>query len=103
MVPAATLTSRPVTGCAQVFSARERIAAWSAPRAGGELKSEPTTENRNRAHKAPVELGVVWIITPPHRSGQRTVTIRFRRPRRLGEEHLLRIGGGHCKTLICRP
>ena len=31
----------------------------------GELKSEPTTENRNRAHWAPVGLGVGWIITPP--------------------------------------
>ena len=44
---------------------REQIADWSVLRAGGELKSEPTTENRNRAHKAPVELGVGWIITPP--------------------------------------
>jgi hypothetical protein len=33
------------------------MAVLSAPRTGGELKSEPTTENRNRAHKAPVELG----------------------------------------------
>jgi hypothetical protein len=47
------------------MAARERIADWSIPRAGGELKSEPTTENRNRAHWAPVELGVRWIITPP--------------------------------------
>ena len=70
-------TSRPVTGCDQVFSARERIAVWSDPRAGGELKSEPTTENRNRAHRAPVELGGVWVITPPHKWGERTATIRF--------------------------
>ena len=69
--------------------------------AGGELKSEPTTENRNRAHRAPVELGGVWVITPPDRWGERTVTIRFHRPRSVGEEHLLRIGGDHCETLIC--
>src|SRR5580658_7027790 len=49
MVLAATRVSRRVTGCDQVFSARARIAVWSAPRAGGELKSEPTTENRNQA------------------------------------------------------
>src|SRR5271169_1602161 len=103
MVPAATWRSRPVTGCDQIFPASERIASWSVPRAGGELKSEPTTENRNRAHKAPVELGVVWIITPPGRWGERTVTIRFHRPGSVGEEHLLRIGGDHCETSICRP
>ena len=103
MVLAARRTSRPVTGCDQVFSARERIAVWSAPRAGGELKSEPTTENRNRAQRAPVELGVDWIITPPHEWGEGTATIRFHRPRSVGEEHLLRIGGDHGETLICRP
>jgi hypothetical protein len=41
------------------------MAVLSAPRPGGELKSEPTTENRNRAHWAPVGLGVGWIITLP--------------------------------------
>ena len=35
--------------------------------------------------------------------GERTVTIRFHRSRSVGEEHLLRIGGDHCETLICRP
>jgi hypothetical protein len=65
MVTAEKRASRPVTGCDQVMAARERIADWSVPRAGGELKSEPTTENRNRAHWAPVGLGVGWIITPP--------------------------------------
>ena len=59
MVLAATRKSRPVTGCDQVFSASARMAHWRDPRAGGELKSEPTTENRNRAHKAPVERGCV--------------------------------------------
>src|SRR5271165_2494558 len=103
MVAAATRTLRPVTGCDQAFSARERIAAWSDPRAGGELKSEPTTENRNRAQRAPVELGVDGIITPPHEWVERTVKIRFHRPRSVGKEHLLRIGGDHGETLICRP
>ena len=36
--------------------------------AGGELRSEPTTENRNRAHKAPVELGFVGVITFPRKT-----------------------------------
>ena len=40
-----------------------------AIRAGGELKSEPTTENRNRAHKAPVEQGCFRVITSPHKLG----------------------------------
>ena len=40
----------------------------SAHRAGGELRSEPTTENRNRAHKAPVELGFVGVITFPRKT-----------------------------------
>ena len=35
--------------------------------------------------------------------GERTVTIRFHRSRSVGEEHLLRIEGDHCETLICRP
>src|SRR5208283_3698695 len=103
MVAAANWASRPLVGCDQVLAARQRIAVLSDPRAGGELKSEPTTENRNRAHRAPVELGGVWVITPPDKWGERTVTIRFHRPRGVGEEHLLRIGGDHCETLICRP
>ena len=53
--------------------------------------------------RAPVELGVGWIITPPHERGERTATIRFHRSRSVGEEHLLRIGSDHCETLICRP
>ena len=72
-------------------------------RAGGELKSKPTTENRKRAQRAPVELGVDWIITPPHERVEGTVTIRFHRPNSVGEEHLLRIGGDHGEILICRP
>ena len=60
MVTAENWTSRPVTGCDQVFAARERMAVLSAPRGGGELKSEPTTEKRNRAHRAPVEIGGCW-------------------------------------------
>src|ERR1700677_583663 len=103
MVAAANWTSRPLVGCVQVLAAREWIAVLSAPGAGGQLKSEPTTENRNRAHRAPVELGGVWVITPPHRWGQRTLAIRFDRSRSVGEGHLLRIGGDHSETLICRP
>ena len=102
MVPAATRKSRPVTGCDQVFSARERIAAWSDPRAGGELKSEPTTENRNRAHKAPVELGCFRVITSPHKLGEGTVTTSINRLIKLGDEHLLRVESDHRETSICR-
>src|SRR6516162_5303432 len=100
MVAAANWTSRPLVGWDQVLPARERIAVLSAPCAGGELKSEPTTENRNRAHWAPVELGVLGLITPPERWGERIRTIRFPPPGSVGEEHLLRIGGDQRETLI---
>ena len=36
--------------------------------AGGELRSEPTMENRNRAHEAPVELEFVGVITFPRKT-----------------------------------
>jgi hypothetical protein len=102
MVLAATRTSRPLTGCDQVFSARERIAAWSDPLAGGELKSEPTTENRNRAQGTPVELGCVWVITSPHKSGEGTVTTSINRLINVGDEHLLRVESHHRETSIPR-
>src|SRR5271165_4193777 len=103
MVAAENWTSRRLVGWDQVLAARERIAVLSVPGAGGQLKSEPTTENRNRAHKAPVELGGIGVITTPHRWGERTLTIRFHRSRSVSKEHLLRIGGSHCETLISRP
>src|SRR5262245_21475526 len=103
MVTAANRMSRPVTGCDQVFCARESIAAWSPPRVGGELKSKPITENRNRAHSGAVELGFVGIITSPQRWGEWTTTNRFHRSGSASEEHPLRIAGDHCETLICRP
>src|SRR5271168_2176935 len=103
MVTAEKWTSRPVTGCDQVLSARERSAVWSVPRAGGELKSEPTTENRNRAQRAPVELGVVWVITFPRKRSEGTVTSSIHRPRNVVDEHLLRVDGGQRETSICGP
>ena len=65
MVAAANWTLRPLTGWDHILSARSWIADLSALGAGGELRSEPTTENRNRAHRALVVLGIFWIITPP--------------------------------------
>jgi hypothetical protein len=67
MVAAANWTSRPLVGCDQVLAARERMAALIAPRAGGELKSEPMTEKRKRAHESPGDPGDVWVITLPHK------------------------------------
>src|SRR5262245_55830840 len=102
MVPGATRRSRPVTGCDQVFWARERIACPSALGAGGELKSEPTTENRNRAQRTPVELGCVLVITCPPRVGEGTVTTSINRLIQVGDEHLLRVGSHHRETSIPR-
>jgi hypothetical protein len=61
------------------------MAVLSAPRAGGELRREPTTENRNRAHEAPVELGVVRVITSPHKTGEGTVTSSIHRLKKVGD------------------
>src|SRR6516162_11241916 len=102
MVAAAMRTSRLVRGCDQVFSASERIVCPSAPRAGGELKSEPTTENRNRAHRAPVEPEF-GVITSPHKSGEGPVTTSITRLIKVGDEHLLRVGSDHRETSIRRP
>jgi hypothetical protein len=44
------------------------MAVFSIPRAGGELRSEPTMENRNRAHEVPVELEFVGVITFPRKT-----------------------------------
>src|SRR6516165_8256209 len=98
MVLAAMRTSRPVTGCDQVLSASARIACPSAPGAGGELKSEPTTENRNCAHKAPVELGcrgVIGVIAPPRKVGKGTVTSPIHRRGKVSDERPLRVECGH--------
>src|SRR5215475_2632874 len=103
MVTAENRASRPVTGWDQVLAARLRMALLSDPRAGGELRSGPTTENRKRAQRAPVELGDVWVITSSPKWGERTLAIRFHRPAKMGEEQLLRIRGNYCETLICRP
>src|SRR5689334_19679224 len=53
------------------------MAVWSAPRAGGELSSAPTTENRKRAQRAAVEVGDVGVMRAPRETdetGKRTVT-----------------------------
>ena len=78
--------------------------ASGAIRAGGELKSEPTTENRNRAHQGagPVEQGCFRVITSPHKWGEGTVTTSINRLIKLGDEHLLRVESAHRETSICR-
>src|SRR5512135_840312 len=101
MVPAATRTSCPVRGCDQVFSASERIACPSVPLAGGELKSEPTTENRNRAHRPPVEPEF-GVITSPHKLGEGTVTTSINWLNEVSDEHLLRVESDHHETSIRR-
>jgi hypothetical protein len=62
------------------------MALLSDPRAGGELNKEPTTEKRKRAHRAPVELGGVWVITSPHEWGERTVTTFIQRLSKTGDD-----------------
>ena len=54
---------RPVIGCVQSFSASAWMAALSSPRGGGELNSEPITENRKRAQTM---VDGVSVITSPH-------------------------------------
>src|SRR5271165_4459252 len=98
MVTAESRTSRPVMGWDQVFSARESMAVLSAPRAGGELKSVPTTAKRKRAHKAAVELRAVWVITSPNRSGEGTAMTVIQRPTAVLDEHLRRAAGEHHET-----
>jgi hypothetical protein len=66
-------------------------------------KSEPTTENRNRAHKTPVEQGYLWVITFPHKSREGTVTTSINRLIKVGDEHLLRVGSAHRETLAASP
>ena len=61
----------------------------------------------------PSSTGALWarfrfsvvgslLSSPPARGALQT-TIRFHRPRSVGEEHLLRIEGDHGETLISRP
>src|SRR5262249_23037177 len=70
MVTAENWTGRPVVGWVQVLAARLRMAVFSAPRGGGELNSVPTTENRNRAHRAPGDAGDVGVIRAPREAGE---------------------------------
>src|ERR1700721_3338815 len=102
MVTAENWTFRPFTGWGQFLSARARMAVLGAPRAGGALRSAPTMENRNRAHKAPVERDCVWVITSPHKSSEGTEKRSIPRPIRLLDEHLLRAGRAHRETLTDR-
>ena len=51
------------------------MAELSSPRAGGELNSEPTTEKRNRAHKAAVDRREDSVMEPAHESvGERPIS-----------------------------
>ena len=105
-------------------------ARWSRPRTGRRVRSPDETMSwlgkaadgclertaskgraQERAHHGeskPRPLGACriggWLDHHASRGrGERTATIRFHRSRSVGEEHLLRIGGDHCETLICRP
>src|SRR5271168_468082 len=95
MVTAEKQTSRPFTGCDQVLAARQPMAVLSAPRAGGELRSGPTTENRKRAHRAPVELLGVWVITSPHKTSEGSAITSIGRPAGVHKAHALRAGCYH--------
>jgi hypothetical protein len=79
------------------------MAVFSAPRAGGELKSEPTTEKRNRAHTAAVDLGGVRVIMSPHKTGEKDHDNLYTPASRSLEEHLLRVAGDRYETAIRRP
>ncbi len=103
MVAAEKQTSPAVTGCVQVFAARERRAALSSPRGGGALSSAPTTEKRKRAHKAAVDRSVFRVIKSPHGWGERGDNPTMNRPAGMVEEHLLRAAGGHLESSIARP
>src|SRR3990172_7852270 len=78
------------------------MAPLSAPGAGGELKSEPTTEKRNRAHRLALDGCDGWVITDPPSVGE-TESVRPYRPSTRGRDaHLLRIFRDHHETLIDR-
>src|SRR4051812_41875146 len=70
MVTAENRTSRPVVGWVQVLAARDRMAVLRSPRGGGELKSTPMTEKRNRAHRGAVEAGGVGVMRAPREAGE---------------------------------
>src|SRR5208283_1190280 len=103
MVAAEKQTSPAVTGCVQVFAARERRAALSSPRGGGALSSVPTTEKRKRAHKAAVDRSDFRVIKSPHGWGERGDNPTMNRPARMVDEHLLRAAGGQRESSIARP
>jgi hypothetical protein len=71
MVTAENSTGSPFTGCVQVLAARSWRASFNAPRGGGELNSEPTTEKRKRAHNIGVEQSGSGIINISSPTGER--------------------------------
>src|SRR5262249_34065270 len=79
------------------------MAVFNAPRAGGALKSEPTTEKRNRAHTAAVDLGGVRVIMSPHESSEKDHDNLYTPASRGIAEHLLRVAGDRYETAIRRP
>src|SRR4051794_28466891 len=79
------------------------MAVFNAPRAGGELKREPTTEKRNRAHTAAVDLGGVRVMMSPHESGEKDHDNLYTPAGRRSQEHLLRAAGDCYETAIRRP
>jgi hypothetical protein len=71
MVTAENWTGAPLAGCVQVLEAKSWRASFNAPRGGGELNSEPTTEKRKRAHNMGVERSGPWIINISSSTGGR--------------------------------
>src|SRR5258707_15779649 len=91
MLDTANWTLRSVTGWRHVFSARARMAVLSCPRVGGELKSEPTTENRKRAQSPLVGFLGVSVITSPHETGEGSAITSIVQPAEVRREHPLRV------------
>src|SRR3954468_8436765 len=79
------------------------MAVLSAPRAGGELKREPTTEKRNRAHTAAVDRGGVRVIMVPRGSSEKDHDNLYTPASRRSQEHLLRVAFARYESAICRP
>src|SRR6516225_1318393 len=92
MLDAANRTLQSVTGWRHVFSARARMAVLSCPRAGGELKSAPTMENRKRAQSPLVGFLGVSVITSPHEIGEGSAITSIGQPAEQLGEHPLRVG-----------
>src|SRR5262245_29441154 len=79
------------------------MAAFSVPRGGGELRREPMTEKRNRAHTAAVDRGGVRVMMSPHAVGEKDHDNLYTPAGRRIAEHLLRAAGARYETAIRRP